>query len=77
MIANRSPHLGGQAEACTYFCASLILGTARNLCMETWLMPSDASHVITIPIVMPQKEFLVKGLGSMLERSKRSKSAEH
>jgi len=50
----------------TYFCASLIVGTARNLCIETWLMPSDVTHVIAIPIDMPQNEFLAKGLGSML-----------
>jgi len=55
-----------------------MLGTARNLCMETWLMPNDDSHVITIPIVMPQKEFLVKGLGSMLaKRSRRQSSTDH
>jgi len=56
----------GKQIFCTYFCASSIVGTARNLCIETWLMPNDASHAITIPTDMPQNEFLVKGLGSML-----------
>lgn len=31
-------------------------------------MPNDDSHVIVMPTVMPQNEFLVKGLVSMLSR---------
>lgn len=65
----RVKELKGSQIFCAYFCASLILGTARNLCIETWLMPNDASHVITIPTDMPQKEFLAKGLGSMLRET--------
>lgn len=49
-------------------CASFKFGTERNLCKDTWPIPSPCNHVITIPIDMPQKEFLTNGLGSMLQR---------
>lgn len=52
----------------THLCASFKFGTERNLCNDTWLIPSPCNHVITIPIDIPQKEFLTNGLGSMLQR---------
>jgi len=64
-------HVRREWSRCTYFVALLILGSARNFCIIPWFTAQWFSHENVLPIITLQNVALAKGLGSILQGSKK------